>query len=79
MATDFTEETAADAVIESFAPGTDPRFVSMISELVRERLTGAAPLVLGGSGAGHDVCPDGCCSRGAALPASAAAMRGTHR
>src|SRR6516225_5186196 len=35
MATDFTEETAADAVIESFAPGTDPRLREILSSLVR--------------------------------------------
>src|SRR6202012_3743874 len=35
MATDFTEETAADAVIESFAPGTDPRLREILVSLVR--------------------------------------------
>jgi hydroxyquinol 1,2-dioxygenase len=35
MATDFTEETAADAVIESFAPGTDPRLREILASLVR--------------------------------------------
>src|SRR5580704_18290904 len=35
MATDFTEETAADAVIESFAPGTDPRLREVLTSLVR--------------------------------------------
>jgi catechol 1,2-dioxygenase len=35
MATDFTEETAADAVIESFAPQTDPRLREVLESLVR--------------------------------------------
>jgi hydroxyquinol 1,2-dioxygenase len=35
MATDFTEETAADAVIESFAPQTDPRLREVLASLVR--------------------------------------------
>ena len=35
MATDFTEETAADAVIESFAPDTDPRLREVLASLVR--------------------------------------------
>ena len=35
MATDFTEETAADAVIESFAQTNDPRLRELLSSLVR--------------------------------------------
>src|SRR5690242_16687868 len=35
MATDFTEETAADAVIESFAPDTNPRLREILVSLVR--------------------------------------------
>jgi hydroxyquinol 1,2-dioxygenase len=35
MATDFTEETAADAVIESFGPQTSPRLREVLSALVR--------------------------------------------
>ena len=35
MATDFTEETAADAVIESFAPETEPRLREVLTSLVR--------------------------------------------
>jgi hydroxyquinol 1,2-dioxygenase len=35
MATDFTEETAADAVIESFAATPDPRLRELLSSLVR--------------------------------------------
>jgi len=35
MATDFTEETAADAVIDSFVPSTDPRARVLLTSLVR--------------------------------------------
>ncbi len=35
MATDFTEETAADAVIDSFAPSADPRLLEILTGLVR--------------------------------------------
>jgi catechol 1,2-dioxygenase len=35
MATDFTEETAADAVVDSFAPSTDPRLREILTSLVR--------------------------------------------
>jgi protoporphyrin/coproporphyrin ferrochelatase len=46
-------------------PGTDPRFVAMISELVSERLTGAPRRALGGTGTRPDACPAGCCGAGA--------------
>ena len=43
-------------------PGTDPRFVAMVRELVEERLDPTAPrLALSGLGPAHDVCPRGCC------------------
>ncbi|HEX4062295.1 MAG TPA: ferrochelatase [Streptosporangiaceae bacterium] len=57
-------------------PGADPRFVSMITELVRERLAGAgparerpardspsaaSPAALGRLGPACDTCPPGCC------------------
>ena len=35
MATDFTEETAADAVVESFANTQDPRLRQLLTSLVR--------------------------------------------
>jgi ferrochelatase len=49
------------AYARAATPGTDPRFVSMISDLVVERLDGTAPLALGAFGAGPDACPPGCC------------------
>jgi protoporphyrin/coproporphyrin ferrochelatase len=42
--------------------GTDPRFVSMIADLVRERTDGAPQGALGTFGVGPDSCPAGCCS-----------------
>jgi hydroxyquinol 1,2-dioxygenase len=35
MATDFTEETAAEAVVESFGPDTDPRLREVLVSLVK--------------------------------------------
>jgi ferrochelatase len=52
-------------------PGTDPRFVSMVSELVAERMSGARPRVLGTPGPAPDFCRDGCCRLGAARPRAA--------
>jgi ferrochelatase len=63
-------------------PGTHPRFVSMITELVRERAGGPVPApgerptgerALGVMAPGPDRCPDGCCrpqrtAHGAARP-----------
>jgi protoporphyrin/coproporphyrin ferrochelatase len=43
--------------------GTDPRFVSMISDLVRERLDGTSPAALGSLGPRPDSCPAECCGR----------------
>jgi protoporphyrin/coproporphyrin ferrochelatase len=58
------------AYARAATPGTDPRFVSMISDLARERLTGAAPAWLGDLGPGHDVCPGHCCGLGVGSPQS---------
>lgn len=42
--------------------GTDPRFVTMVRELILERTTPSAPRVaLGLQGPSHDVCPGTCC------------------
>jgi len=46
MATDFTEETAADAVVESFAPATDPRLREILASLVRHLHTFAREVEL---------------------------------
>lgn len=44
------------------APGTDHRFVSMITDLVRERLDDLPGVALGSLGAGPNTCPAGCCA-----------------
>jgi protoporphyrin/coproporphyrin ferrochelatase len=49
-------------------PGTDPRFVSMITDLVLERTDGAPAAALGTLGAGPDACPADCCGQGLARP-----------
>ena len=41
--------------------GTDPRFVRMIVELIKERAFGVAKQSLGDRGPSHDVCPIDCC------------------
>jgi ferrochelatase len=50
-------------------PGSHPQFVSMITELVRERV-GEEPAraALGGMAPGPDVCPEGCCRPRPAAP-----------
>jgi ferrochelatase len=46
-------------------PGTHPRFVQMLGELVAERLSGSAERRnVGTLGAWHDVCPADCCLSG---------------
>ncbi|MFO7960338.1 MAG: ferrochelatase [Nitriliruptoraceae bacterium] len=41
--------------------GTDPRFVAMVRELVRERSEDAPARALGTRGPNHDACPIDCC------------------
>lgn len=48
--------------IRAATVGTHPRFVSMIRELIAERMSGAAERpALGDDGPSHDVCPVDCC------------------
>jgi ferrochelatase len=45
-------------------PGTDPRFVALVRDLVLERVRDTPPSqrqALGGFGPSHDLCPAGCC------------------
>lgn len=43
-------------------PGTDPRFVTMVRELIQERLDPTSPKrALSPLGPSHDTCPAGCC------------------
>jgi protoporphyrin/coproporphyrin ferrochelatase len=52
-------------------PGTDPRFVAMITELVAERRDGRQPRVLGDAGPALGTCGGGCCGAGAVRPRAA--------
>lgn len=52
-------------MVRAGAIGTHPRFVSMIRELIVERMEESpARLALGAHGPSHDVCPADCCKRG---------------
>ncbi|HEX7313946.1 MAG TPA: ferrochelatase [Pyrinomonadaceae bacterium] len=56
-------------MIRAATVGTHPRFVSMIRELINERLDPTAPhRALGTFGPSHDVCPVDCCLPGASRP-----------
>jgi ferrochelatase len=48
-------------LVRAATVGTDPRFVSMIRELVRERTEGLPKRALGARGPAPDACPEGCC------------------
>ena len=71
-----TAERHGLAFARAATPGTDSRFVSMITDLVCERAddaagTLAAPAIsLGRLGASPDTCPAGCCGAGLARPAA---------
>jgi protoporphyrin/coproporphyrin ferrochelatase len=62
---DVEAAQAAESLGLAFAraatPGTHPRFASMITELVRERLTGVPGAALGRLGVPSDDCPADCC------------------
>ncbi len=57
-------------LVRAATVGTDPRFVTMVRELVLEAADPARPRpALGGIGPSHRVCPVGCCKPGrAGLP-----------
>ena len=60
-------------LVRAGTPGTHPRFVSMIRELVGERIRASPrPPVLGSRGAAPDACREGCCPVGAGRPAARA-------
>jgi protoporphyrin/coproporphyrin ferrochelatase len=56
-----TAEERGLALVRAATPGTDPRFVSMITDLVCERLDETTPLALGALGTGPYSCPASCC------------------
>jgi protoporphyrin/coproporphyrin ferrochelatase len=49
-------------------PGSDRRFVAMISELVTEQTDGVPPRALGDLGPASGTCQNGCCGAGARTP-----------
>jgi protoporphyrin/coproporphyrin ferrochelatase len=64
-----TAEELGLTLVRAATPGTNPGFVSMITDLVCERLDGTAPPALGALGAGPDSCPAGCCGLAPSRPA----------
>lgn len=56
-------------IVRADTVGTDPRFLSMIRELILERMT-AYPLrrALGARGPAHDICPLNCCLQSEGRP-----------
>jgi ferrochelatase len=59
-AKDLCEELGIN-MVRSLAVGVHPKFVSMIAELVRERIAGAEKRAIGEMPANWDVCPQDCC------------------
>ena len=58
-------------MVRAATVGAHPQFVSMIRELINERLDPSAPhRALGTFGPSHDVCPVDCCLSGVARPAA---------
>jgi ferrochelatase len=67
-----TREVADEAglsLVRAPTVGTHPAFVSMIRELIEERLIPDTPRrAFGKDGPSHDVCPPGCCLPGTGRP-----------
>jgi ferrochelatase len=49
------------AMVRAATPGSHPKFISMIRELIAERMGLAPARAIGHFGANHDVCPEHCC------------------
>ncbi|MGD9635226.1 MAG: ferrochelatase [Pirellulales bacterium] len=65
-------------LVRAATVGTHPRFVTMIRQLIEERLTdNPRRLALGGLGPKEDVCPDDCCLYRPERPASLVPDGGT--
>jgi ferrochelatase len=54
-------ESRGIQMVRAATVGVHPKFVSMIRDLVLERLEGAPRLALGNDGPSHDVCAADCC------------------
>jgi ferrochelatase len=77
---DVVVRAAADEagleLVRAATPGTHPRFVQMIVELLREQLDPDGPvLALGARGAWPTPCRDGCCPPPVRGPGAARAAR----
>jgi len=48
-------------MVRAGTAGTHPKFISMIAELIRERLDQCPKRAIGNFGPNHDVCPENCC------------------
>lgn len=77
---DLDDEAQAHAgelgmtMVRGATVGAHPEFVSMIRELIVERMTGNPERrALGTRGPNHDICPVNCCLSGAGRPAAAPA------
>jgi ferrochelatase len=55
-------------MIRAATVGNHPRFISMIRELICERIGGGPKACLGRYGPNHDVCPEDCCLSGRPAP-----------
>ena len=51
-------------MVRAGSVGVHPRFVSMIRELIVERMEGTSAAAIGDLPASHDVCPPNCCMSG---------------
>jgi len=61
------------ALARAATPGPDPRFVTMVTELVREQLDGSPPRALGTGWPAAEFCTSGCCGSGRPAAGSGAA------
>ena len=68
-----TAQRLGVALARAATPGTDSRFATMVTELVRERLEGFAPGALGSPWQAGDFCVSGCCGSGRPVVGSGAA------
>ncbi|WP_143049982.1 ferrochelatase [Asanoa ishikariensis] len=73
---DLDNEAAATAknrnldYVRAGTPGTDPRFVAMVRELVQERISATGPQDRLGTLPAWDICPADCCTPPARRPSS---------
>ncbi len=63
---DYEARQLCDALglrmVRALTPGTHPRFIAMLRELILERTAGAPPRAAGSLAPWPDVCPENCCA-----------------